>query len=81
MPRLGSCPKCGGIGAAMPGPELPPSALISLTPAQQLLTLNALEVVIGDMTERQEVLAAGEVCNLRRILLGMDQVTYWDESD
>ena len=55
--------------------------MIPLTPAQQRLTLAALEIAIGDMTERTEVLAAGEVCNLLRGALGMEAVSYWDDSD
>jgi hypothetical protein len=52
-----------------------------LTPAQQLLTLTALEVLIGDMTERLVVQGAGEVCNLLRAALGMEPRAYWDDSD
>ncbi|MGY2892455.1 hypothetical protein [Deinococcus sp. UYEF24] len=55
--------------------------MIPLTPAQQQLTLVALEIAIGDMTERAEVLAAGEVCNLLRASLGMEAVSYWDDSE
>ena len=46
--------------------------VVLLTLAQQRLTLAALEVAIGDLTERVEVLAAGEVCNLLRAMLGME---------
>jgi hypothetical protein len=55
--------------------------VIPMTPAQQLLTLNALEVAIGDLMERSDVLAAGEVCNLLRTALGMEAVSYWDDSN
>ena len=55
--------------------------MIPMTPAQQLLTLKALEVAIGDLMERSAVLAAGEVCNLLRAALGMEQVSYWDDSE
>jgi len=54
---------------------------VSLTEAQTRLTLNALETAIGDMSGRAEVLAAGEVCNQLRDLLGMEAVTYWDDAD
>jgi hypothetical protein len=52
-----------------------------MTPAQARLTLAALEVAIGDLMSRAEVLAAGEVCNLIRNMLGMESVTYWDDSE
>ena len=55
--------------------------MIALTPEQQQLTLDALETLIGDMSSRAEVLAAGEVCNQLRRLLGMEAVTYWDDAD
>ena len=43
--------------------------------------LAALEVAIGDMTERTEVLAAGEVCNLLLAALRLEAVSYWDDSE
>ena len=61
---------------ATPETRLP--AAIPLTPAQQLLTLEALELRMSDLTERAEVLAAGEVCNLLRTSLGMEARTYWE---
>ena len=65
--------------AARKGQPMP--GQIPMTPAQQLLTLNALEVAIGDLMERSDVLAAGEVCNLLCAALGMEPVSYWDDSD
>ena len=55
--------------------------MIPLTPVQQLLTLEALELRMSDLTERAEVLATGEVCNLLRASLGMEARAYWDDSD
>ena len=55
--------------------------MIPLTPAPQLLTLEALELHMSDLTERAEVLAAGEVCNLLRASLGMEARAYWDDSE
>ncbi|WP_407541751.1 hypothetical protein Q0M94_19910 (plasmid) [Deinococcus radiomollis] len=80
-PRLGSCPECGGMGTALLGPELPPPILLTFTPAHVRLTLKALEIRMSDLTERAEVLAAGEVCNLLRASLGMETRAYWDDSD
>jgi hypothetical protein len=40
-----------------------------------------LEVAIGDLMERSDLLAAGEVFNLLRVALGMESVSYWDDSD
>lgn len=55
--------------------------MIPLTPAQQLLTLEALELRMADLNERQEALAAGKVCNLLRASLGLETREYWDDSD
>jgi hypothetical protein len=53
----------------------------TLTTAQQRLTLQTLEIVIYRLTQRAEVLAVEEVCNLLRASLGMKAVSYWDDSD
>jgi hypothetical protein len=54
---------------------------LCLTPAQARLTLATLEVAIGDRMSRSEVLATGEVCNLIRNMLGLESVSYWDDTD
>ncbi|WP_407541296.1 hypothetical protein Q0M94_07915 [Deinococcus radiomollis] len=53
----------------------------TLTPAQQELTFKALEIVIARLTQRAEVLALGEVCNVLRASLGLEAVSYWDDLD
>jgi hypothetical protein len=44
---------------------------VLLTAAQQNLMLEALEIRMSDLTEREEVLAVGEICNLIRVELKM----------
>ena len=65
--------------AARKGQPMP--GVITLTPDQARLTLAALEVAMGELMERSEVLASGEVCNLIRNMLGMEPREYWDDSD
>jgi hypothetical protein len=65
----------------VPEPEEEQTQAYHLTEAQSRLTLKALEVAIGDLMERSDVLAAGEVCNLLRAALGMELVSYWGDSD
>lgn len=50
-----------------------------LTVAQQKLMLAALEIQMSDLTERDDVLAVGEICNLLRVELEMAPRKYWED--
>jgi hypothetical protein len=59
----------------------PKSALrpLVLTAAQQQLMLEALEIRMSDLTEREEVLAVGEIGNMLRVELNMAPREYWED--
>ena len=49
------------------------------TGAQQKLMLEALEIRMSDLTEREDILAVGEICNLLRTELDMAPREYWED--
>lgn len=50
-----------------------------LTAAQQKLMLEALEIRMSDLTEREDVLTVGEICNLLRVELDLAPRKYWED--